>query len=307
MLSRIPFPLAKLEMLPTKIKLPPNDASGQFYVTSMFVVSHFFGMGWMERWVMGKKGEKGDFLRNDWSTSDRSETHKLRVLLLAEMLVNLQNAPGFWSVLRPMVGKGVEAGFAELEAGALLKKKGVRFAFRETSGQRGNDYDLDIDLDGLHVCGETKCKVEATAPTVKSFLNSIEDARSKNLPPDRPGAVFIKVPQVWLENQSFMEQLELDLRHYLETSGRLAIVLLTSSPEINNDNKTTVSLIVWKAFVNENSRHYDPRINRLNDAAFTGTGWIDLVDLWGPYMPAHDHANYSAARRDHVRMLEEGK
>lgn len=291
MLSAVPFPSPVLARLPTMIGLPPEDASGQFYVCALFVLNHYFGMKWTERWIMSRRGEKGGFLRNGWATRDHVEAHKLRVLILAELLVNLQDAPGFLSVLEPMVHKGVEVGIAELEAGAFLKKRGIKFNFNVPSGVRGRDYDLNIDLNGLYVCGETKCKVEATAPTVKSFLNSVEDARHKNLHANQPGAVFIKIPQIWYENVDFKAQLQAELPRYLQTAGRLATVIISVSPEIQ-DKKYAASLSLFKAVTNNQSRFYDPRIEILNDAMVVPNYWTSLVQLWGSLIPSYNHASH---------------
>lgn len=303
MLTRNPFPLSEIETFPTKLQLPEGDASGQYYLAAMLVIIHFFGIEWAERWVMGTRGEKGDFLRNDWSTVDRRETHKLRILQLAEMLINLQDAPHFWSVLETMVGTGVEAGFSELEAGALMKRRGIRFAFRTPTGNRGNDYDLDIDLDGFHVCGETKCKVEKTAVSVKSLLNSVEDARSRNLPPDQPGAVFVKIPQPWFDDASFQAQIDIDLPNYLKSAGRLAMVVVSSSPEIAA-GPLTVSLSAWKSVINKDSRFYDRRLEIFDNAPIIDGRWIDLVRVWGPYIPAHNHEEHEALRSSVTKIIE---
>jgi hypothetical protein len=256
----------------------------------MCILRHYFGLEWLERWVIKPQGQDGAFLGQDCPTAERFESHKLRVNLLAEMLVNLQDAPEFWTVVEIVArGKGaIEAGYAELEAGSLLKKRGIPFAFRKPLGvpnSRGLDYDLDIDVKGLHVCGETKCKVEATEMSVKSLLNSIGDARYKSLPADQPGAVFVKVPQIWFESEAFHGWMRVELPQYLETTGRVAIVFLSSAPEILAHGYA-MSLLAWTSVVNRKSRFYDKRIEWLHEAPIVEGLWVNLNDLWAPYLSA---------------------
>jgi hypothetical protein len=71
------------------------------------------------------------------------------------------------------------------------------------TGVTGTDYDVDIIYpNGLHVCGDAKCKVEGTDFNVKSIGYSLSKAR-KQLPDDRPGIVFVKIPPRWYSEPNF--------------------------------------------------------------------------------------------------------
>jgi hypothetical protein len=61
--------------------------------------------------------------------------------------------------------------------------------------KKGSDYDVEVFYpDGFAVPADAKCKFETTEINPQSILNSLEKAR-KQLPDDRAGIIFTKVPR----------------------------------------------------------------------------------------------------------------
>src|SRR5262249_53264970 len=76
------------------------------------------------------------------------------------------------------------------------------FKFVTPTGVKGKDYDVGIEYtDGREACADAKCRLEGTELRADTVKNSLNKARSNNLPPDKPGIIFVKVPQTWLERE----------------------------------------------------------------------------------------------------------
>jgi hypothetical protein len=141
----------------------------------------------------------------DFSTDEARETKTLRIFDLAEILLNLQMVEGFDGCvarLRRADAQQVESTFAELQVGKLLYVHDVDFEFVVRTDEKGADYDYDIDFHGgWRACAEAKCKLESTEINPRSVRATLNEAR-KQLPKDRPGIIFVKIPQHWFERRN---------------------------------------------------------------------------------------------------------
>ena len=178
-----------------KTEHPKYDHFDRSYFVSMIVLQQFLGQEWLDKHVTGTAAPT-DFLQNDWSTPTRKNTHVLRVIQLAELLLNLQYVPNFREVLGQLKKDNIEATFAELEVGRLLVINRAPFRFVKKTGKIGSDYDIELILDGVTICADTKCKLETTARGIDTVIDSLRTAR-RQLPNDKPGMAFVKVPQTW--------------------------------------------------------------------------------------------------------------
>jgi hypothetical protein len=129
-----------------------------------------------------------------------AEIQAFRTIDLAEILLNLQDVYGFDELTDRIKTSDVEPSLAELHVGRLLYINDVDFRFVVPSGKSdGDNYDLEITYpDGQVACGETKCKIKSTQLRVTTIDNALRKARGQ-LPVDRPGIIFMMVPQQWLE------------------------------------------------------------------------------------------------------------
>jgi hypothetical protein len=78
----------------------------------------------------------------DQTTKDLSA---LRVIDLAEVIYNLQLAPGFDDCIERMKGGDVEGTLAKLDLGRMLFLNGVRFRFTVPLGAKGNDCEMEVE------------------------------------------------------------------------------------------------------------------------------------------------------------------
>jgi hypothetical protein len=172
-----------------------NDLSWRTFFLSLAVVKYYFGEEWVERHVM-PNGVSG-FLRQDNQDRVRSEEQSFRVVDFAELLFNLQSVEGFDDCISRMKQGVIEPTYAELDLGRMLFLSGIEFRFVKPAGERGNDYDIEINLpDWPRVCADAKCKVESTAFSASTVRQALDKAR-KQFPADRPSIIFVKVPPNW--------------------------------------------------------------------------------------------------------------
>jgi hypothetical protein len=290
---RVPFPYQLVPGLPRNPHLPPRivqaiaraaDGTEQCYWLTLVLFAHFFDWPWVVRWITGPRGEPGNFLLNDDCNGVNGQKHQLRVIRLAELLLRLQHVPGFWDVLDTMVEQGVEVGISELEAGERLMLCGIKFAFRKPIGQKGFDYDLDIwPAEGLHICGETKCKIQSTtAKSVETVMRSIRDARKRNLPADKPAVVFVKIPKEWVDDPAFNQDLDRAYDHLFARSELLVGVTTFCSDWLLVPG-LAVEVLMCKPRMNEASPLFDPRM-----AAVATEASVELINpahLWLRNLP----------------------
>ncbi len=124
-------------------------------------------------------------------------THLHRVIILADMIFNLQDVSGIDNVLDKMRTHSIEPYYAELVAGKMLRLHDTPFEYRVEGQGRGQDYDADILLqDGQMLACEMKCKAQTTGFSTAALDSTLSHAR-KQLPPGKPGVIFMEIPQWW--------------------------------------------------------------------------------------------------------------
>jgi hypothetical protein len=242
-----------------------------------FIVRKFLSNEWANKHIVPGGGRTG-FLTIDESTPERREVTFYRVIDLAEILVNLQNVPGFDDCLGGLRKGDLEGTYAELDLGRMLYAYKANFKYIRRHGVRGEDYDVEVTYpDGLVACTEAKCKIEATqfhADTVRDSLNRA----CGQLPANRPGIAFVKVPQQWMPNPSFGPELRRVAREFLA----------------DNSNVVSVKYYVSNlSFEHGNMRHQHAyeEINNPTNAFDPGRNWSLFYRLNPPAewngMPPH--------------------
>jgi hypothetical protein len=265
-------------------QLPAEFGNGRTYALAMQILTMFFGLPWMETYVMANT-PSSSFLRSRLAETD---LHSIRVIHLAEMIFNLQKVAGLDEVLVKIRTGDVESGFAELEAAKLLYKYGIAFRFVETQGVRRKDYDLEFfHHNGMLVCADTKCKLETTDLTSNTIKNALNGARDQ-LPNDKPGYVFVKVPQDWLASSGFFEEFDALSKAFFRGTGRVVGIqcfasLVRIEQGIIHDN------VQGREFRNEKHR-FDPSLDwrlltRYSEWLPEPLSWIKLTSNF-PFVPS---------------------
>jgi len=188
------------------IKILPEDAREKgvrwsFFLSTM-ILRAFLGDEWFDRYAL-PNNKRASFLTADTSDYANLQVSSFRLIDLAETLFNLQHIEGFDDCIQRMRQGDIEGTLAELNFGRLLYMNEIRFRYVQRSGVKGRDYDVEVAYpDGTIACADSKCKVVKTAFSSNTVRNVLHSARGQ-LPKDRPGIVFVKMPQHWMDLTEF--------------------------------------------------------------------------------------------------------
>ena len=193
----------------------------------------FVDSEWTNQMVFGqhptvsRNNRKGRvFMRAEPMEAEERFRSQERTVRIAELLFNLQNVEGIDARLEDLRLGRVESTFAELEAGAFLRRRGVRFRYINPSGTKGADYDAEIPLhEKIKVNCEMKSKTEGTDLSEGAVRNPLQNAR-KQLPPGEPGLVFLKVPEPWVQQPEAARILPTTIDNFLRSTSRVTAVVL---------------------------------------------------------------------------------
>jgi hypothetical protein len=207
-------------------KFPPDvaaDESRRPFFLAVAVLKHYLGTDWVDRNLSPEVRTPG-FFRLDFDDKNRAELTAYKALDLAELLLNLQNKKGFESRLARMKTGELEAVCAELDLGRMLHCNLIDFRFVEPQGVKGLDYDIEIALpDGVVVCADAKCKIEATEFSENTVRDSLNKARSQ-FPSNMPSAIFMKVPPRWLQQDGVRRSTIRIAKEFLRGTRRVVSV-----------------------------------------------------------------------------------
>jgi hypothetical protein len=215
------------------------------------VMKRFFGDEWLRAHVV--TAQPTDYLGLDFTSDQAREEKTWRIIELAEMLFNLQSVSGFRSCIVQMQRGQIEDTYAELETGKWLQVHEVPFRFNMPTGVKGEDYDLDIIYPDVTACADTKCKFETTEVSPSSIRDSLEQARSQ-LPKDRPGIIFVKMPAHWLETPPSVASFVREAEGFLRNTGRVVSVKFYSPMRVITGGMVA-SLMRFREVSNLNHRH----------------------------------------------------
>jgi hypothetical protein len=235
--------------------MPPDLGRIEAYhYVSLYILIELLGDEWAMRYLAIHDQPFLKTRSKDFRDIDR---FFLRVMSLAEMLLNLQDVPGFPACIERLAGGDIESAFAELEVGKLLSMFGVRFRFNEPSLVAKADYDLIVFFqNGEQGFAETKCKAEMGRLTEQSVRNSLGQARSQ-LPNDGPGVIFMKIPEEWITKKEFSETTNRAIRRFLGTTRKIvAVELFAAGFKITLDG-IAEPLIAGAEIINQRHR-FDP-------------------------------------------------
>ena len=199
------------------------------FTLAVSVIRHFFGQQWCEDHIIqdAAHSRPAGFLRLDFTRGYEGEKKTSRVLDFAETLFNVQNVEGFDDRVEQMRTAEVEAAFAEFDFARFLYIHDIAFKFVTPSGVKGRDYDFGIEYeDGREACADAKCRLEGTEVRADTVRNSLNKARTNNLPPEKAGIIFVKVPQPWLEQDDVRKGIYAVVEDFLRNTKRVVSVVI---------------------------------------------------------------------------------
>jgi hypothetical protein len=274
-------PIEDINLLAAIAKFPPdwrdNDSKRSFWL-AVAIVKYFLGEEWLGEHVSPERTEPG-FLRVTAGESTETQISTFKVVDFAELLWNLQGTDGIGTCIQRLKQGVIEATYAELDLGRMLYCGGVNFRFVEPQQKMGFDYDIEITLaDGMVVCADAKCKVEATDFSVDTVRRSLEKAR-KQFPNDRPSIIFVKVPARWLKQSSPGVSLNGIAEKFLSGTGRIVSVKFYFSDIVYAGNMLTHDH-VFKEISNPRNR-FDPDRNwNMFSEPPPQSGWNGMPQRW---------------------------
>ncbi|CAN5127025.1 hypothetical protein BH09PSE1_BH09PSE1_26560 [soil metagenome] len=294
-----PIDFDHLAKLPLELQLPKNDVRGALFVTASCVLFGYFGLPWVERHVLAGglalKGSGG----TEKSSEEQHLEHAFRVMLITEALLNLQGAPTFDHLLSALRSRGVTRAYAEFVALRWLRFQGAVVAFRQPGLVGEPGYDLDIEIEGLKICGATRGRVETGTDAVNAVLAALDTMRASRLPPDKPGLAVIAIPPDWFEKPGLLGKMRSRISAYLKTSDRLVAVALNAA-SLRTDRLGAESVLQNTVVTNPASQYFDARVERLAAPLSQPGDWVDIVKLWEPQIiglsgPTHSSPDGEAA------------
>lgn len=185
--------LAFEKTLPIEIQ---NAVGDRNLTCAIFVIRNFLGGDWVRDHILIGAS---DYLALQ-DTDGVFEFKAIRVIEFGELLLNLQNLHGFDAYiqrLKPL--RDTESSVAELHIAKMLWINDWDVRLVDPSGVEGGDnFDLEWPMNDCIVAADTKCKIDGEKINGKAITGTLIKYRGQ-LPADRPGIFFIKIPQQWLE------------------------------------------------------------------------------------------------------------
>lgn len=230
-----------------------SDLLTQVYAASCEVLINLLGTQWVAQHVFGKFPGAAPFFRASSNDEPDQYRHQDRVVALADTLFNLQSVPGFATRLEKLRNGDVESAVAELEGARLFALSAIPVRFIDETGQRGSDFDLEVTLGSASAACETKCKLETTALSEETIENVLKTARGQ-LPSDRPGIVFIKIPELWAKQPEVERTVEDAVTKALRATGRISAVVLHWEMWLNARPQGAARVTMFRTYHNPRAR-----------------------------------------------------
>jgi hypothetical protein len=253
----------------------PFPCYRRLYSAAVFIIRRFLGEAWCSETLFGNRdpylantsGPCGDFKFQD------------RVTSLGELLLNLRRIDGFASRVTDLKTVSLETAVAELDGAQLLASNAIPFRFVKPGGLlKGDDYDVEAIIEERVVACEMKAKLERVAPNWKSVRNTVHQARTQ-LPKDRAGILFVKVPEAWGASSEGRAALDLGIKRGLSGTGRITFVVAHWERWQLGKDGSAARAVVSKTFGNPCSRHeLKSFANAIGSRSslFLGRQWIRL-------------------------------
>jgi len=167
--------------------------------TCLTVIGFYLGDDWCAEYVRSEDNKDSFLYPSQEEQFGLSRSWRANVYNLADMLFNLWNVKGFSNCCDEFLTGHLQSAMSVLYAGMLLKQQGYAFSFRSRSMTLGKDYDIELYYsDGRPACLEVKTRYPTHAITSTELKKRLEEFR-KQLPDDKPGIIFMEIPNEWLD------------------------------------------------------------------------------------------------------------
>ncbi len=277
--------LDELFMPPRPDKITPEYL---LHGLSTQVLRFFFGDQWTEEKVfpvharVSKASERGrNFLRTDSLDLEDQFRHMQKVANLAEIVFNLQGVEGLRERIALMSNHDLESALGEFECAALLAKPEFKFRFVTPEGTKGLDYEAEVSTaTSRTVCCEIKVKAETTVFDTSTLWSTLEKAR-KQLPKDKPGLIFVRLPEAWIRRSDVPQGIGDAVSKIFRQSHRVVGVVLRWEEWHTTPTGGSFVASRFNYSLNTDSKLYQADIKELLDGMGRGTNnvWLSFYEL----------------------------
>ena len=244
------------------------------------VIGLTLGTEWTDRVIKPseKKSAKDDrFLRRAISSNDESVDYTHRVIRLAEYLTQLSSVTNFDAKIEDLRRKGLEETFYELRVANSLHKWNRLVKFVVPSNIKGEDFDLQAQLNNTLLAVEVKCVTDEPDYTARKLYNRLKKAASQ-LPSQGCGAIFVMLPPSWTSVDAFVPETRRAVESVFRNYSRLNAAFFhweerTSGPPYGRHLRITCA-------VNEKPKARVADINNLiGPTALPSIGTQQFIDV----------------------------
>ena len=175
-----------------------ENIRGLFDVLSEDIIDRHLGEGWFIRHV--DNSATSNQARNYFNADGPAAAQLLaahRTHELARRLYQLQSFPWFADVVKRIRTRDLSGAGFEIDVVLLLHNLIARVTPRDETGQRGEDYDIHLNVHGLEVPVEVKAKADDTPYTAKTVIRTVKGA-ARQLPSGSTGIVVLRIPTAWV-------------------------------------------------------------------------------------------------------------
>ena len=223
---------------------------------------------------------------------------QMRVVALGEMIFNLQVVPGFHDWVIGLRSRDLTAAVAEIEVAKQLIKSGMQVRFMTPHGEKGSDYELDVELPSgdLASC-EVKSKHIKTPLSERTVFKSIKKA-ARQTPPTRPAIIFLRLPEHWISDGQLNNAVEAAVDQLFHNYQRVIAVVFFWEEWLEITTGPLAHVWKFREYVNEKSRFYSEEngfLMRSMMMAPNSGQWVRFPDLFSAHhQPADDTTQNSS-------------
>jgi len=208
-----------------------------FDVLSEDIIDSHLGQGWFAEHVdrSASSDQTRSYLRFEGPPAVRLLSAQ-RVHDVARRLYQLQSFPWFDNVVGRVRTRDLSGAGFELDVAFVLHHLVAGVAPKEEVGQKGEDYDLQVQVYGLNVPVEVKAKDDDTPYSDQTVINTVKGAATQ-LPKGSKGIVFVRIPSGWVGTE-LEERYPDALGEATRQTSRVGSVITAIDKMALNDDET---------------------------------------------------------------------
>lgn len=187
-------------LAPLRRELQHKSYGIQWHIIAQYIIAEALGSEWLEKNVSASARRAAPFNQEIDEATYAIEYH-LRCVRLGHMLFLLKDSPGFGNLLADAKTRDFEPVFFEMYAASLLASNGYSVRFVCSTGVKGQDYDLQAEVDGQLVAVEVKTRRGGLIEDTTTLKNTLRKAK-KQLPTDTPSIICIALSTEYKDSDS---------------------------------------------------------------------------------------------------------